>query len=121
MSTPFPTSISPAKVSPRPVFAVAQFDNPLDLTTEVQASNAFRWEIDITMQPMSPIEAADFGALVQAMAGGVGTFTFNLTPWAPGWTPAPGERTFRFAKNDIGWDAHLARKIGFQFSAIEDV
>lgn len=117
----FPNSISPSKVAVKPVFAVAQFDNPISLASDIQALGGFRFEIEITMQSMSPVEAADFGAFVQAMAGGVATFTFDLTPWAPGWTPAPGVRTFRLAKNDIGWDAHLAREVGFQFSAIEDV
>lgn len=121
MPTAFPTSISPAKVDVRPVYAVAQFDNPISLATEVQSMGGFRFEIDITMQPMPPDAAADFGAFIQAMAGGVGTFTFDLTPWAPGWSPAPGSRTFRLAKNDNGWSAALAREIGYQFTAIEDV
>lgn len=117
----FPTSVSPLKVHVRPVHAVAQFDNPLALTTEVQLLGGFRWEIDIEMQPMSPVEAADFGAFLQACAGGSVPFTFNLTPWAAGWSPAPGTKNFLLATPDTGWDAAVAREYGFRFTAIEDV
>lgn len=117
----FPSGIAPASVAVRPVYAVAQFDNPISLTTEVQSMGGFRFEVDITMQKMAPEDAAEFGAFIQAMAGGVGTFDLNLTPWAPGWTPAPGVRTFRLAMNNTGWNAALAREVAYQFTAIEDV
>jgi hypothetical protein len=117
----FPTSVSPIEVKVRPVYAAAQFDNPITLATEVQLLGGFRFEIDIIMQPMSPTEAADFGAFIQACAGGSVAFTFNLTPWAAGWSPAPGVKNFRLATPDTGWNAAVAREYGFSFTAIEDV
>lgn len=117
----FPSSVHPKNVNPRYVTAGAHFDNPVNLTTEVQLLGAARWEIDIEMQPMSATEAADFGAFIQAHAGGATTFTFDLTPHCPGWSPAPGTKNFRLAGPDIGWDAALAREFGFRFTAIEDI
>lgn len=117
----FPTSIAPKRVRVRAVSAVAQFDNPLDLSVEVQDLGGFRWEIDIEMQPMSKVQAAAFGAFAQAHRGGIAAFTFDLTPWAAGWSPAPGVRNFIFATPDIGWDADTAMQYGFTFTAIEDV
>ena len=116
----FPTSVYPKSVTPRRVAVIAQFDNPIDLSVESQDLGGRRWEIDIEMQPMSLTEAADFGAFIQAHEDG-STFTFNLTPWCPGWSPAPGSKNFRFATPEIGWSAALAREFGFRFTAIEDV
>lgn len=117
----FPSSVYPKRVAVRPTHAVAQFDNPINLSTEVQLLGGFRFEIDIEMQPMSPTQAADFTAFIQACAGGSATFTFDIGPWAAGWTVTPTLRTFRLATPDTGWDADIAREYGFRFTAIEDV
>lgn len=117
----FPSSVSPKNVIVRPNYSAAQFDNPINLAVEVQLLGGFRWEIEIEMPAMSPTEAADFGAFIQACAAGSATFTFNLTPWAAGWSPAPGTKNFRLATPDTGWNAAVAREYGFRFTAIEDV
>jgi hypothetical protein len=121
MSVAFPTSVYPERVEVTPVDAVAQFDNPVDLSTEVQALGGQRFEITIRMQLMSAADAAAFGAFLQAVRGGLATFTFDLTPWCPGWSPAPGVRTFRLADPNTAFDGKLAVEFGFTFHAIEDI
>jgi len=121
MATAFPTSVYPKKVSVRPHWSAAQFDNPIDLSTELQLLGGFRFEIDIIMQPMGVVDAADFGAFLQSLAGGSVAFSFNLTPWCPGWSAAPGVRNFIIGTSDVGWDAELAREFGFAFTGIEDI
>ncbi len=117
----FPTNVFPAKVKVRRPFANTRFDNPLQLSSQVQQRNAKRYEIDITLQPMLAAEAGAWTQFLEDLAGGVGTFNFNLTPHIPGLSPAPGVRVFRLADNKHEFDSELSVTFGFAFSAIEVV
>jgi hypothetical protein len=121
MPVAFPATISPIDVDARPRHGLVIFENPIDLSQEVQGLSALRWEVDITMQLMNATQAADFGAFLQDLEGGAETFSFNLTPWAPGWDPAPGTRNFRLVDPATGWRSRLQAEFNFRFSAIEDV
>lgn len=117
----FPSSVWPERVVVRPRWANAAFDNPVTLQPQVQRLQAQRFDIDITMQLMPVEQAAQFAAFLYGLQGSYGTFTFDLTPWCPGLSPAPGSRTFRLSTNDAGWDSELARSYNFTFSAWEVV
>lgn len=115
-AAPVPTSIKIGKV-----WAVARFDNPVQLSTQVQLRSAKRYEIDVTLPKMPADDAANWGAFLDGLQGGFGTFSLNLTPHCPGVSPAPGTRHFRLATDKHGWDSQLATEFGFAFTAIEDV
>ena len=70
MPIPFPVTITPERVVLRPHHAVATYDNPLTLGSEVQSLGGFRWEIDITMQLIGPGYAETLAAFLQQLEGG---------------------------------------------------
>jgi hypothetical protein len=107
-------------VKPRRVYASTRFDNPMDLTAQVQRRGPKRFEIDVTLYPMPRKDAhtSGFAQFLTDLEGGWGTFLFNLDPWCTGMNPLPGVRTFRLATNEHGWSA-TAAEIGFSFTAIE--
>ncbi|EIP96878.1 hypothetical protein OpiT1DRAFT_01305 [Opitutaceae bacterium TAV1] len=117
---PFP-AIPPGKVkaSLRRVQSSAQ--SPFTLQQQVFDWNASRWEISVTMQKMGVEDAALFGRFIHGLNGIVGTFTFNLTPWTRGVSPAPGVRTFRLSAPTQPWDSDLGVTWDFQFDAVEVV
>jgi hypothetical protein len=115
----FPTSVHPERVFVRPRWSNAAFDNPITLQPQVQRMQGQRFDIEITMQQMPAADAALFAPFIYGLQGIYGTFTFDLTPWCPGLSPAPGERVFRLATNDHGWDSELAQRWNFTFSAWE--
>ena len=115
----FPTVVAPESVKVKKVWAAARFPNPLDFTDEVQLRNAARYELDITIQSMNAALAQQFTQFFENLQGGFGYFAFNLNPYCPGISPAPGTRNFRLATNDHGWDSKYAVQFGFQFVAIE--
>jgi hypothetical protein len=115
----FPSSVWPERVVVRPRWANATFDNPITLQPQVQRLQAHRFDIDIKMQLMPAELAGEFAAFIYALQGSYGTFNFDLTPWCPGISPPPGQRVFRLATNDHGWDGELARSFNFTFSALE--
>jgi hypothetical protein len=108
------------EVRVRRVHSTVRFDNPLDLTVQVQRRGPMRFEIDVTLQPMSRIDAhtTKFAQFLEDLQGGWGTFQFALNPWCVGMDPLPGTRTFRLASNDPGWSAK-ASEMGFSFTAVE--
>lgn len=119
MPTAFP-DLHPHRVSALPRWALARFNNPLTLGSETQITGAFRWEMDVVMQPMDAEAAALFGAWIQSQQGGAGSFTFDLTKWVPGWSPAPGVKTFKLV-SPLPFNAEHAVEFGFAFTAQEDI
>ena len=114
-------SLHPAKVKAmhRRIQSVTQ--SPFSLKRQVFDWGAARWEISITMQVMPAVDAAVFGAFLENLNGLVGTFSFDLTPWCPGVSPAPGSRTFRLSNPSQSWDSDMASTWNFQIDAVEDV
>lgn len=115
----FPTVNFPLEVKVEKVWAQARFDNPLQLSSQVQLRSARRYEIDVTLQPMPADDAAAFTQFFEDLQGGFGTFTFDMTPHCPGLTVPAGVRTFRLATAKHGWSSKLAVEFGFTFTAIE--
>lgn len=115
----FPTHVAPAEVRVRRIQAQARYDNPLQLSSQVQLRAAARYEIDITLQPMPADVVTAWLQFLYDLQGSFGTFTINLNAYAPGLTPAPGSRTFRLATGEQEWSAKLATEFGLAFSAIE--
>lgn len=116
----FPSGVYIDEVKVRRVHAQVRFDNPVTLEDQVQHRGPRRFEIDVTLQPMSRADAhnTQFAQFIDDLTAGFGTFTFNLDPWCVGMSPLPGTRTFRLATNDPGWSAKVA-EMGFSFTAIE--
>jgi hypothetical protein len=115
----FPTNVAPAEVRVRRVQAQARYDNPLQLSSQVQLRSAARYEIDVTLQPMPHDLAGPWLQFLYDLQGSFGTFTLNLDAYAPGLSPAPGTRTFRLASGETEWSSKLATEFGLGFSAIE--
>jgi hypothetical protein len=115
----FPT-VHIAEVKVRRVHAQARFPNPLTLKDQVQRRGPKRWEIDVTLQPMSRKHAheSEFAQFLEDLEAGYGTFNFNLDPWCLGLDPMPGIKVFRLASNEHGWSASVA-EVGFSFTAVE--
>lgn len=80
----FPTNVAPGSVKVKKVWSQARFDNPLQLSSQVQLRNASRWEIDVTLQAMPAAEAEDWTQFFDDLRGGFGTFTLDLDPHCPG-------------------------------------
>lgn len=116
----FPTSVYIQDVKVRRVFAQARFGNPLTLQDQVQKRGPKRFEIDVTLQPMSRALAhsSQFAQFLENLEAGWGTFNFDLNAWAVGMSPLPGVRVFKLATNEHGWSAAVA-EMGFSFTAIE--
>ncbi len=114
-------SIHPASVKVTRRRVQATTISPFTLKRQVFDWNASKWEITIVMQSMDNVDAQIFGKFMDDLAGMVGTFTFNLTPWVPGLTTAPGTKTFRLAGPNTVWDTERAVTWGFQIEATEDI
>lgn len=116
----FPATVYIQDVKVRRVFAQARFSNPIQLTDQTQKRGPKRFEIDVTLQPMSRVLAhsSQFAQFLENLEAGWGTFNFNLDTWAVGMNPLPGVRVFKLATNEHGWSAAVA-EIGFSFTAIE--
>ena len=121
MPSNFPISVAPDTVKVKKVWASTRFDNPVQLSSQVQLRSGMRYEIDVTMQKMGAELAAEFTQFLENLQGGFGTFNFDLDPWCPGLSPAPGVRVFRLAANEHGWDARMAVEFSFSFVAVEVV
>lgn len=91
------------------------------LTQQVFDWRAKRWEISITMQTMDVEDAEAVGAFLHDLNGMVGTFMFDLTPWCPGVSPAPGVRVFRLSNPKQAWDSEKAVTWESQIDAVEAV
>jgi hypothetical protein len=115
----FPTHVAPAEVRVRRIQAQARYDNPLQLSSQVQLRSAARYEIDVTLQPMPADVVTAWLQFLYDLQGSFGTFTINLDPYAPGLAPAPGVRTFRLASGEQDWNSKLATEWGLAFAAIE--
>jgi hypothetical protein len=105
------------------VFAVANqaISSAMAGKRQVHDWNASAWELSITMQRMDAEDAAVFGAWLESLNGIAGTFTFDLTPWCPGVTPAPGSRTFALAEPVASWEVEKRVIWTFQIDAMEVV
>lgn len=114
-------SIHPASVKATRRRVQAATISPFTLKRQVFDWNASKWEITIVMQRMDTVDAQAFGKFMDDLAGMVGTFTFDLTPWVPGLTTPPGTKTFRLAGPNTTWDTEKAVTWGFQIEATEDV
>ena len=118
----FPAALYPDKVTAVRRRAQAVATSPFSLSTQVQDWGGRRWEISILMPRMTQADASIWGAWLESLDGMVGTFTFDLTPWVPGLTPAPGVRTFRLAAPLNQWEAdRVAIWDEFQIDAVEVV
>lgn len=115
----FPSKPIPAEVKVRRRSVVARFDNTYTLQQQVQLFPATRWEIEVTLQRMTSADAEEWTRFMTDLQGGYGTFSFNLTPYCPGMSPAPGVKTFRLAANDPGWTTQFGMTYDFTFAAIE--
>lgn len=123
MSTPtyplnLPTNVFPdtTHVVRHVVAAIAE--SPFTLSQQVYQWPGARWEIEVTLQAMSPTEAALWTPFFYNLNGKVGTFNFDLTPHCPGLVPAPGVKAFRLIEVP-GWDSRVAVDFGFSFKAVE--
>ena len=117
----FPTNVAPSQIDVKKVWATCRFDNPVDLSSEVQLRNGRRYELDITLQQMNKVLAEVWTQFFEDLQGGFGYFALDMDPLCPGLTPAPGVRNFRLATNEHGWSAKFATEFDFKFTAVERV
>jgi hypothetical protein len=115
----FPTNVFPenVRVVRRKVTAVQEA--PFSLKQQIHKHPGARWEISVTLQPMPASDAAQWTQFFDDCDGRAGTFSFNLTPHAPGLNP--GVKVFRMADAELGWDSRLATEFAFTFRAVEDL
>ena len=114
-------AIHPDKVVPTRRRVQSAAESPFTLQRQIYDWGASAWKISITMQPMGREDAQVFGEFLDQLNGMVGTFTFDLDPWCPGLTNAPGVRTFRLSDPNVTWDSDKAAKWGFQLEAVENL
>jgi hypothetical protein len=114
----FPTNVFPENVHVIRRIAAAIAESPFTFQQQVYQFPGKRWEIEVTLQPMSAGLAALWTQFFYDLEGKVGTFYFDLTPHCPGLSPAPGSKTFRLVE-DPGWNSRLAVDFGFTFRAFE--
>src|SRR3972149_6877387 len=116
-----PTNVYPEQVRVRRRWATGVAESPFTLSQQVYQWPGARWEIEVTLQPMSKTLAQLWTQFFYDLAGRAGTFTMDLTPHCPGLAPAPAVKTFRLADPEVGWDSKLAVQFGFSFRAVEVV
>lgn len=114
-------SIHPASVKATRLRVQSAAISPFTLKLQVFDWNASKWAITIVMQRMDSVDAQTFGRFMDDLAGMVGTFNFNLTPWVPGLAVPPGTKTFRLSNPNTVWDSEKAVVWGFQIEATEDI
>lgn len=78
------------------------------------------FKIVVTIQMADATDAAIWGAFFRDLDGLTGTFAFDLDPWCPGWSPAPGTRIFRLISPDQSWRSRFRRDWNFTFEAIDE-
>lgn len=116
----FPTGVYLDEVQVRRRWAGARFDNPVDLTNQTQLRSAKRYELDLRLQPMARAAAVASGMaqFLDDLQGSYGWFAFDLSPWCPGLSPAPGVLNFQLATQEHGWSIGVA-EVGFSFTVIQ--
>lgn len=117
----FPTYPVPLKVRVRRRTAAAVAESPTTFKQQIYQHPGARWEIDVTIQKCTAEEAQVWTQFFYDLQGVVGTFNFNLTPYCPGLTPAPGSTRFRLSEAETGWDSELACLYDFSFRAVQDL
>jgi len=98
-------ALNPARVEVYRQGATALHRSPFSFKEQVYDWGGRVLRIVIRMQTMDATDAATWGAFLRDLDGQAGTFTFNCTPWCPGWSPAPGSLTFRAVAADPGWSS----------------
>lgn len=118
MATPFP-DVWPEDVEV--IFARAQVAtiSPSSFQSQVQDRGGEQIRISIDMGEMNRDEAELMCAFLAGLAGMSGTFDFDLDPWCPGVSPAPGTREFRLASPDVGWGSKGSVVFTMKLSAVE--
>lgn len=119
----FPDVGTPEAVKVRREHSVALFENEFTFQDQAQESPGARWCVDVTFQQYR-LDESQVALLTQFLFdlhGSAGTFEFDLTPYCPGISPAPGVRIFRLTNNDPGWDIRKRTVCDFSFSAVEVV
>jgi hypothetical protein len=120
MATPFP-AVTPASVEVIPLRSQVATIAPGSFATQVQDRGGFQYRITVRFEKLDRTAAALVCDFVDTLAGMSGTFDFDLDPWCPGISPAPGTREFRLATPNVGWTGRGAVEFACQFSASEDV
>jgi hypothetical protein len=120
MALAFP-NVWPESVDVIPVRAQVATISPSSFHTQVQDRGGEQYRITINMGDMNRDEATLMCAFIHALNGMSGTFDFDLDPWCPGVSPAPGTREFRLASPDIGWGSRGSVVFTLQFAAMEVV
>jgi len=87
-------AVHPARVIPQIVAAQQVDRSPGALKPVVYDWGGRMFRVTIEMQTMDRTHAELMGKFLQDLDGQIGTFLFDLTPWCPGWVPAPGVHTF---------------------------
>lgn len=114
-------SLLPARVVARLARAQARSQSPFSYAQQVYDHGGRAWLIDVEMQPMDSTDAATVGLFLHDLDGLTGTFTFDLTPWTPGASPAVGSKTFRLVSTDPPWDSSFGNVFTFRLTAQEVV
>jgi hypothetical protein len=120
MATPFP-AVTPASVDISRIRAQTASLSPSSFVSQVQDRGGAAWRITVRFEKLDREAAALVCAFIATLDGMAGTFDFDLDPWAPGVSPAPGVREFRLGSADVGWTSRGCVEFSCQFSAQEEV
>ena len=111
--------IRTCRVSRQSVVGVNQ--SPFTLQEQVYAHPGRRWMITLNIKPLNATQAAAWVQFFYDINGREGTFNFNLNPYCPSLSPAPGTKVFRLTDNNQGWDISVEKLYSFTVSASEAV
>jgi hypothetical protein len=95
--------------------------SPTSFGAQVQDRGGRQYRIVIRFDRVGRTKAALLCAFVAALDGMADTFLFDLDPWCPGESPAPGVREFRVVAGATGWTSRGAVEFSYQIAAYEEV
>lgn len=117
---PFPDEV-PHKVEVERIAAQRITRSPYSFRPQVVDRGGRVFRLVIEFQPLDATYAAAVGAWLRNLDGMANTFTMDLDPYCPGWSPAPGVRTFRLAEPRTGWTSTLSVRFDARIEAMEDI
>jgi len=94
--------------------------SPTSYAAQVQDRGGRQYRLVIRFDRVGRTKSALLCAFLAALDGMSDTFVFDLDPWCPGESPAPGLREFRVNTGATGWTSRGAVEFGFQIAAYED-
>lgn len=118
---PFPSGVRLNHVTLSPLASQACGQNPFDLSLQVQDWGGRAWRLFARLEPLVGAAAAEWTAFLESLAGAANRFSFNVDPYATGWSPSPGILPFRMLRGSEGVRGQFGKVYGASIEAIQAI